>query len=325
MTTDETTETRPDAPLDVPGPQDADDLTLWSVTTIIGALDKPALLYWAAAETAISAIDSLKTWQAMLADQGRDETVKWLRDARFRRPKFQLSAADLGTVTHDVCETYALTGQRPDRDHIDGLVIAKGGIHVNVDAETAVVQALLAQFDRWLDRFQPAYEATEVTVYSPTYGYAGTLDAILTIDGVKFITDYKTSREPYDGQGKPKTPYGEQVGLQLAAYRNAEFAAPFRQTGAAGFRPRRFEKWRRRYYLLHPTERALAEPMPAVDTGLVIQITPESCEAFPCECGAMLSPDNIPVDGPFYSFLNVLEAFRWLQETSKTVLGEPLQ
>ena len=44
-------------PIEVDKPDD-DDLSLWSVTTIIGALDKPALLYWAAQQTADAAIDS---------------------------------------------------------------------------------------------------------------------------------------------------------------------------------------------------------------------------------------------------------------------------
>jgi hypothetical protein len=47
-----------------------------------------------------------------------------------------------------------------------------------------------------------------VCVYSPTYGYAGQADAFLTIDQTRFLADYKTSREPYDGGGQLKTPYG---------------------------------------------------------------------------------------------------------------------
>lgn len=286
---------------------DTDDLTLWSVTTIIGVLDKPALLYWAAEQTANAAIDSLATWQAMLEDQGREETVKWLRDARFRRPKNLLSDATLGTVVHKVCETYALTGTKPDRDFAAELIAHEGGAQVDVDHEVGVVGAMLNQFDDWLHRFQPEYQATEVCVYSPTYGYAGQADAFLTIDGVRFITDYKSTRKPVDGQGRPKKPYPEQVGLQLAAYRNAEFAAVWR--------PRRFEKYRRRYYLLGAAERELAVPVPEVDTGLVIQITTEACESHPIRCD----------DEVHKAFLYALEAFRWIQETSKNVMGEPLQ
>lgn len=301
----DTIQTLGQEPLDVDKPDD-DDLQLWSVTTIIGALDKPALLYWAAQQTAEAAIDNLATWQAMLEDRGRDEAVKWLRDARFRRPKTLLGATELGTITHTVCETYALTGTKPDRDFITDLVSRAASPQTDIAAETATVAAMLDQFDGWLHRFQPEYQATEVCVYNPTYGYAGQTDAFLTIDGVRFIADYKTSREGFDPRGNLKTPYPEQVGLQLAAYRHADYAAVWR--------PRRFEKFRRRYYLLSPAERELAVPVPEVDTGLVIQISPDHCEAYPIRC-----------DQPVYTaFLYVLEAFRWLHETSKTVMGEAL-
>jgi hypothetical protein len=283
-----------------------DDMTLWSVTTVIGALDKPALLYWAAEQAAIAAIDSQATWQAMLNDAGRAETVKYLRDARFRRPKLTLGADQLGTVVHAVCETYALTRQKPGRDYIAEQVRTHAAPSVDMDTEIAVVATMLDQFDRWLQRFTPSYQATEVTVYHPGWGYAGTLDAALTIDGVRFITDYKTRRDALDSRGKPQTPYPEQTGLQLAAYRFA--------THAAVFRPRRFEKYRRRYYCLNPDEQAMAQPVPEVDTGLIILITPESCEAFPIRCDEEVH----------LAFGYTLEAFRWLNETSRLVLGDPL-
>lgn len=286
---------------------DNEDLVLWSVTTIIGVLDKPALLYWAAEQTADAAIDSQATWQAMHDDEGREAAVKWLRDARFRRPKTRLSDTALGSVVHKVCETYALTGTKPDKAFVEQLVVHEGGPQVDIDAELHTVGLMLNQFDGWLHRFQPSYQATEVCVYNPTYGYAGQADAFLTIDGVRFIADYKSTRKPRDSQGRPKTPYPEQVGLQLAAYRNAEFAAVWR--------PRRFEQWRRRYYALSPAERELAVPVPEVDTGLVIQITTESCEAYPIRCDTEVHE----------AFLYCLEAFRWVQQTSKTVMGKSLE
>lgn len=285
---------------------DDEDLTLWSVTTIIGVLDKPALLYWAAEQTANAAIDSTATWQAMEQDEGRDAAVKWLRDARFRRPKARLSDAALGSVTHKMCETYALTGRKPDKDFATELIVAEGGPQVDVESELIVVGNNLNQFDGWLQRFTPSYQATEVCVYCPEFGYAGQADAFLTIDGVRFIVDYKSSRNPRNASGYAKKPYPEQVGLQLAAYRNADYAAVWR--------PRRFEKMRRRYYLLGPGERELAVPVPEVDTGLVIQITPESCEAYPIRCDTEVHE----------AFLYCLEAFRWMQETSKTVMSDPL-
>lgn len=292
-------------PVTLTGPAD-DDLRLWSVTTIIDILDKAGLMWWAAGRTADDAIDSEATWKAMLQDRGRVEAWKWLRMAHKRSPRDQLSATDLGSVAHSVCENYALTGVEPDTEFIRETIWRKGGDFIDLDAETDTVTLMLNQFDGWLQQFQPSYQATEVCVYSPTYGYAGQTDAFLTIDGVRFIVDYKSSREPFDGQGKPKTPYPEQVGLQLAAYRNAEMAAVWR--------PRRFEQFRRRYYALSPQEQELAVPVPEVDTGLVIQLTTHACDAYPIRCDEEVH----------MYFLYCLEMARWVNDVSKTVLGEPL-
>lgn len=264
---------------------EAGDVELWSVTTIISALDKPALIYWSAEQTALAAVHEKQAWEG-LAKRSTDDAVDWLKNARFRRAPGSRSAAELGTAVHAACEQYALTGTRPD-----------------VDAQIA---PFLDQFDRWLEQFQPEYVATEVTVFNTTYGYAGTCDGFLNIGGVRFILDYKTSAKSFDKQGKPTGPYPE-VALQLAAYRHAELAAVWR--------PRRYEKFRRRFYLLSDAERELAVPVPDVDAGLVMHITPEHCVAYPVECGAEV----------FDAFLYVEESFRWANETSKTVIGRPLE
>lgn len=283
------------------------DAQLVSVTTIIGVLHKEGLLYWSAEMAAEAAVDSTKTWQAMLETEGREAAVLWLRDARKRIPRYKLASTALGTVTHRACEEYALTGTKPPRDFVANLVRGAGGPQTDIDAETNVVGLMLNQFDTWLQRFTPTYQAAEVTVYDPRYGYAGTLDAILTIDGVRLITDYKTSRESFDRQGNPRGPYPEQVAPQLAAYRYADTLAVRRA-------PRRINKWGRRYYLLGPDEQATV-PIPEVDTGLVIHITPEHCHAYPMRC-------DEPVRD---AFLYLLEAFRWVDDASKSVMGEPLQ
>jgi hypothetical protein len=276
-------------PVDAPKAE-PEDLRLWSVTTIIGVLDKPALLYWAAEQTALAAIHQQATWHGMLEDDAPTcrhedsdcQAVKWLRDARLRKRPGVRSATELGEAVHAACEQYALTGTRPE-----------------VDDE---VRPFLERFDEWLQRFGPSYQAVELTVYHPQLGYAGTADAFLTIDGVRYIADYKTSRRA-DGGG----PYPEQVGLQLAAYRHAAFAA--------AWRARRYEQFRRRYYLLSPAEQALAVPVPEVDTGLVIHLTPVACEAYPIRC-----------DEPVWeAYLAVQDAARWVFQDSKQVMGEVLR
>ncbi|WP_298330418.1 PD-(D/E)XK nuclease family protein [Haloactinopolyspora sp.] len=271
-------------PVDVEKPE-ALDVRHYSVTTIIGALDKPALQYWAAEQAALAAVQVAGSLQARIEEEGEEAVVKWLRDARFRRPKGVRSSAELGTEVHAACEEYALTGQRPE-----------------VDDE---VRPFLDRFDEWLQQAQPVYEAVETTVYNETFGYAGTLDAIASVGGQRVIVDYKTSRKSVDGRGKPSGPYPE-VALQLAAYRHAELAAVWR--------PRRYEQFRRRYYLLGDDERSMAVPVPEVDGGIAIHITPEHCTAYPVRCDGQV----------FDAFLFALEAFRWQSGLSKKVIGEPL-
>lgn len=272
-------------PLDVAAPE-PEDLRFWSVTTILGALGKEALIQWAANEAAASAIDDIEVWRPMLAKAGREEAAKWIAGARWRRPEGERSAAELGEAVHKACEEYALSGRRPE-----------------VDAEVA---PFLDRFDEWLDVFQPEYLGAEVTVYSPQYGYAGTCDGFLRIDGIPLIIDYKTSKRSFDRQGKPTAPYPE-AALQLAAYRWAELAAIFR--------PRRYEAFRRRYYLLSEKERAAAIPLPQVEGGLIIHITPEHCVAYPARCSYDV----------FERFLYVQEVARWQFEEARGAIGAPLE
>lgn len=280
-----TADVRYPAPIDVPKPG-SNDQRFWSVTTILGALDKPALVYWSATQTAEASIRIAATLPKRIEEEGAEAIIEWLANARFRRQAGKRSAAELGTAVHDACEQYALTGKRPP-----------------VDAEVA---PFLDQFDQWLERFQPEYVAAEVTVFSPKYGYAGTADGWMRIDGVPLIFDYKTTTKSVDKKGNPTGPYPESA-LQLAAYRHAELAAVWQA--------RRYENYRRRYYLLSADEKERAVPPPEAEAGLVIHITPEHCNAHIVECG----PDI------YEQFLYVIEAARFQFETSKRVIGNVLE
>jgi hypothetical protein len=144
-----------------------------------------------------------------------------------------------------------------------------------------------------------------MTVYHPGYGYAGTLDGIATIDGTRVIIDYKTAKQSFDGRGNRKKPWVD-VALQLAAYRNAEFAAIWRA--------RRYEQYSRRYYLLSGDERAMAVPVPHTDGGIVVHLTPHHCDVYPVDCGPEIHT----------AFLYAIEAARWSYQLSKRVLGDPI-
>lgn len=280
-----------------PAAVSADDDRFWSVTEILRAVgDSNGLIHWAAKEAAGAAVTSRETWQAMEREQGTDEALDWIASARFRPPKGKISDSAFGTRVHELLEQYALTGARPE-------VVATPTLP---EADVDNARRCLDQFDRWLQDFQPTYLATEAIVYSETYGYAGTADAMLELGGVRFLGDYKSSRKSHDTKGKPTRPYAYSVGLQVAAYAKAEILATWRA--------RRFEETRKRYYLLNADERALAVPVPEVDAGLAIHVTPEHCDAYP-----------IPrLEAAFEAFLHALECARWVFQDSKRAMGPAL-
>jgi hypothetical protein len=265
-----------------------DDERFWSVTTIIGALDKPALVPWAAKETAKAAIANERAWRSRLENEGEESAIQYLTGARFRRAPGERTATDLGTAIHAAAETKVLHGEYSAEQRSD-----------------AELAPFLVQVDSFLEEIAPAYLAAEVTVFSPTYGYAGTCDAIATIDGNDYVLDYKSTREDLDYQNKLRKPYPE-VGLQLAAYRHAEIAAVWRA--------RRTEVFKRRYYLLNDTERSLAVPVPEVVGGMAVLITPTRYAVHPVRCD----------DEIFEVFLHVVECARFQFELADHVVGNAL-
>lgn len=285
---------------------DEGDLELHSVTTILGVLDKPALLGWAAKEAALAAITSLDTLASRVDVEGPGEVVRWLSGARFRPNPGELRATDLGNAVHAAVEQYALTGRRPGLGELGDIVRSLGGEKfTGVAAETAVVAHMVDRFEEWTQRAQPVYAATEVVVYNLTRGYAGMADAFLSLDGLPLVVDYKTSREPYDSKGQPKRPYPDWA-LQVTAYRHAERAAVWRA--------RRTEQFRRRVYLLSEAERDLSVPVPPTSGGLIIMITPKWCEAFPVACDARM----------YEAFGFVQEVYRWSHGLALSAVGQPL-
>jgi hypothetical protein len=270
-------------PLEVEKPPEA-DRQLYSVTSVINAsTGNEGLVRWCATETAKAAVSSMKTLYAMIENQGEEIAIDWLEGARNRGGKGQRSATALGTEFHSLAERWAITGERPDCDD--------------------EMRPYLDQYDRWLQVAQPEFLAAEMTVYNPDYGYAGTADVFLIIDGMPLIVDYKTSKKPRKNNGDEARPYAT-VGLQLAAYRHAQFAA--------AWRVRRLKS--RRYYLLGEDERQMAVDIPAVEGGLAVHVTMEHCNAHPIRCDEAVHEQ----------FLYMIEAARFEFEMARTIVGEPL-
>ena len=262
-----------------------DDQRFFSVTTLIGVLDKPALQYWAAEEAAKEAIRIRHSLDMRIQDDGEEAVIKHLRDARLRRPKGERTAAELGSAVHAALEHFALHGTFPDADE--------------------EVRPFLEQYERWASHHTIEHIASEMPVFSPTYGYAGTMDGIMRFHGQAVVFDYKTSRKSFDSRGKDSMPYPE-VALQLSAYRYADFALPVPA--------RRTEVFRRRYYLLSESEKARSVAVPEVVGALAIHITPEHCRAYPIKADKEV----------FERFLYIVEAARWPLDMSKRVMGDPI-
>lgn len=202
--------------------------TFDSVTTILsGGIPKPALTNWAAKSVAEFVADNLEQVNA-IAGKDTAAAIDLMKGSPWRtRDK----AANLGSRLHNAAEAHVLGTPIPDASPDEA--------------------PYMEHFVAFLDEWQPTYHLTEATVYSRKYGYAGTLDAIFSVDGYHggalVLCDYKT------GKGV----YGE-VALQLAAYRYAEFIG-----------------------LPDGTE----VPVPPVAACAVLHLTPSGYELVPVEAG----------------------------------------
>lgn len=228
----------------------------WSVTTIISqGVPKPALLPWGIKMVAEGAADLADQLPALVAHD-RDAAIKMLKALPWSKKE---RAANLGTLIHAAIEAHRLGKPVP--------------------APPADVAPYMTGFERFLADFEPEYVATEAPVFSRTQKYAGTLDAIvrmrlpLTEAPGLYVLDAKSGKGVYP-----------EVGLQLAAYRHAEFIG-----------------------LPDGSE----EPMPPTDGALALHLT---------DRGYRLIDVRADRD-VFQAFLYAREVFRFVESTSKTILG----
>jgi len=248
---------------------------MWSVTSLLSAgLPKPALVGWAARCTAEYAVDKQHVWRPM-AEDDRDEAIKHLAGIRFSTSS---KAAARGTDVHRAAERINL-GLAPEHDE--------------------ALQPYVHHYLQFLSDHAPTFLMAEAPCYSLTYHYAGTLDAIVEIDGRTCVMDVKTTDRGPDSP-KARPPYPE-VALQLCAYARAE---------SVGLGPASQQySGNRRYYVL--PDDAPTEPMPETDGGLVLVISPEDYRLIPVRID----------DEVWRAFLAVREVARFQLDVSSRVLG----
>ncbi len=164
-----------------------------SVTGILGAIAKPALVDWAAREAAKKAVELLEAhgpdYWVETEDRLKDLEREAARAHRQRRDK----AADIGTIVHEWIEQWA-KGEEPEEPK-------------HPEAMSAV-----SSFLEWAHQVKMQPLATEVRLYHRDGGYAGTTDLLYSWTGSDGqlrleLADIKTGTGVYP-----------EYTLQLAAY-----------------------------------------------------------------------------------------------------------
>lgn len=152
-----------------------DDKPYLSVTKILSVIDKPALRYWFGREV----------YRAMVIDPTLDE-----QKALAMPYQLSESAKNRGSAVHSIVEAWKNIGEVVGQDGEFG--------------------GYARAFKSWLEDHRVEVLENEKTVFSEKYGYAGTLDLIVNLDGRTMLVDVKTGADLYP-----------EVHLQMSAYRQA--------------------------------------------------------------------------------------------------------
>ena len=162
------------------------------VTSVIGVLDKPALVGWAANEAAAYAATHLDEVEVRGVDA-------WIKDVAGASRRAGAAGAKRGKDLHKLSESLVYGNPLPDTDE-------KG------DPWDAEVYAMAGQLARWFDAFEVEPVIHEAIVFNEDDRWCGTLDLIGDLnDRHRWLLDYKTTQSGVWPENA----------LQLAAYRHA--------------------------------------------------------------------------------------------------------
>jgi len=160
------------------------------VTGVLGIINKPALVNWAARQAAdhIAKAIRLSIGSNIVIT---DEWIKVVLDAAKKRPEeLKTEAADKGTLIH----------KRIDQDILCG----------PVDPLTPELAPAYEAFQKWVKESQIRFLMGDTKVASIEFGYGGSLDALGQIGDDLVLLDWKTSSGIWP-----------EYALQVAAYAQA--------------------------------------------------------------------------------------------------------
>lgn len=161
--------------------KDGSEWRLRSVTSVLNALNKEALIQWAV-DQAIEDIRANIQFDAMgeatITSRQLDQVLQSARKAHYR---VKTEAAELGTTAHNAIEEFLRSGQEQDLAEMDPRVANCYGL-----------------FRDWWDSQALSVIQTELMVYDVERGYAGQLDFLAAdAQGRPVIVDWKTSKSIY--------------------------------------------------------------------------------------------------------------------------------
>ena len=153
--------------------------TIYGCTSIVGVINKPALMYWAVNQ----AIDNLAGILKPGVSYDEVQIKNMLEEAKKRHTKTKEAAADIGAMIHDWISKFLKAG-------MEKKPLPK--LPVNPEMKTAI-----QGFLKWAKENKVKFIHSERKIYSKKHGYAGTLDAEAKVNGKLAIIDFKTSNAFY--------------------------------------------------------------------------------------------------------------------------------
>jgi hypothetical protein len=231
---------------------------LASVTSILSATDgKPWLADWAArlaAEYAIGHLDEL-------AQIARARGPKFSEDEASRAARrIRDLKADTGSYVHAVIEALILWSAAGGGSAVQMPLLPDHLAHADYDGLP------LAEYAQWMvdgflsftSDFAPAFEAAEMSVFSPALGIAGTLDMIIRLEGYRITAAGRLAAAP-----------GASLVLCVDAKTGRHLDGLMREQLAA---------YRRMTQALMPL--GDLAPMPATDAGAVLHLRPDYARGY---------------------------------------------
>lgn len=152
-----------------------DGKPLQGITTILGVINKPALIQWSA-NMAVDYIEqNFPTVEQIM--KGEIKLSDIFKEARVAHRKKKESAGDIGTSIHEAVEKYIKEGLKESSDEL--------------------VQKCLNNFIQFSEENNVKFLESEKNLYSREYWLGGIVDFVCEIEGEVWIGDIKTSSGIY--------------------------------------------------------------------------------------------------------------------------------